>query len=411
MSDPVRVIMDSLVAVFLAMALLIVYGIDRSGRGKNDPGGEVRNDLKVNVVDESSRKAETAKKLRLVVCKTFIGKHPQTFQPLPWDDMGKLLTELGKGYDHFSLVETRDLLNPNTLEGADILFLTCHPKDPAIDLSETLRKFVARGGTLYASDWRFDDLATAFPDFVNRAQQGEGVDTPPNNPLTADVLDAGLQAALAEDRNSPDPIKSGKKLHLRFDLNRWKTAAFGGPRVTIMVHSQYKKMMHPKDSFGVQAEAPLLVKFTFEKGTVIFTSFHNEKQTSEVEKKLLQYLVFSLVTAKTDAEVANTINQGGFEAQPSNLLSAPTGKKSFERTYTSKKAGPLRFALAFRNEEGVRLALTIQSPEGKKFKWEGTSTVVLEVPDAPAGEWRYTVTAVETPYENFPFTVTIGEKK
>src|SRR5262249_52283964 len=138
-------------------------------------------------------------------------------------------------------------------------------------------------------------------------------------------------------------------------------------KVNVMVRSQYKKMLHQNDKEGIASEAPLLVTFTHGKGTVIFTSFHNEKQTSEVEKKLLQYLVFKLVTAKVDAEVASTINQGGFEPQPSNLLSAPTGKKSFERTYASKKDGPLRFALAFRNEEGVKLGLTIQSPDGKKY--------------------------------------------
>src|SRR5262249_14662384 len=151
---------------------------------------------------------------------------------------------------------------------------------------------------------------------------------------------------------------------------------------------------------------------SFGKGAVVFTSFHNEKQTSEVEKKLLQFLVFSLVTAKHDAEMAEMMSQGGtFEPGKSNLLSTAGGAKAFERTYTSKKAGPLRFGLAFNNEEGVKLGLTIQSPEGKKYKWEGSSKVVLEVPNAPVGEWRYTVTAIETPYENFPFTVTVGEKK
>jgi hypothetical protein len=33
------------------------------------------------------------------------------------------------------------------------------------------------------------------------------------------------------------------------------------------------------------------------------------------------------------------------------------------------------------------------------------------VPDAAAGEWTYTVTALKLPYPNFPFTVRIGEKK
>jgi hypothetical protein len=56
------------------------------------------------------------------------------------------------------------------------------------------------------------------------------------------------------------------------------------------------------------------------------------------------------------------------------------------------------------------LTLTIRSPDGKTFSWEGTSTVILEVPQAAVGEWSYTVAAKsETlPYENFPFTVRVG---
>ena len=34
----------------------------------------------------------------------------------------------------------------------------------------------------------------------------------------------------------------------------------------------------------------------------------------------------------------------------------------------------------------------------------------FEIPNAPAGDWQYTVTALELPYANFPFTLTVGEK-
>ena len=32
----------------------------------------------------------------------------------------------------------------------------------------------------------------------------------------------------------------------------------------------------------------------------------------------------------------------------------------------------------------------------------------LKVANAPAGEWRYTVTALRLPFPNFPFTLTVG---
>src|SRR5262249_47036927 len=153
---------------------------------------------------------------------------------------------------------------------------------------------------------------------------------------------------------------------------------------------------------GQAAVKPLLVKFPVGKGQVIFTSFHNEKQNNETEKKLLQHLVFAMVTAKVEAQVQAQLGEGGFAPQRSNLLSTPKNNPSTTKTFTNQKAGPLRIALGFRNE-GARLKLQITSPDGKRFTWEGTSTVILEVPNAPAGEWTCTITALELPYENFPF--------
>jgi len=49
------------------------------------------------------------------------------------------------------------------------------------------------------------------------------------------------------------------------------------------------------------------------------------------------------------------------------------------------------------------------APDGAKFAREGTSTFVVEVENAAAGNWRYTVTALSVPYPNFPFTLAVGE--
>ena len=52
---------------------------------------------------------------------------------------------------------------------------------------------------------------------------------------------------------------------------------------------------------GERVTAPLLAKVPFGRGTIIFTSFHNEKVNSELETKLLKFLVFAAVTAKETA--------------------------------------------------------------------------------------------------------------
>src|SRR5262249_43463411 len=104
------------------------------------------------------------------------------------------------------------------------------------------------------------------------------------------------------------------------------------------------------------------------------------------------------------------IHQGGFSTKKANLLGMSKGAPPFQGTYRHEKVGPLRFALSF-NNEGARLEFSILSPDGKSFSCERDSTVMLEVPEAKAGDWRYTVKQVRLPYENFPYKVSVVTDK
>ena len=90
-------------------------------------------------------------------------------------------------------------------------------------------------------------------------------------------------------------------------------------------------------------------------------------------------------------------------------MSVSGADPSVTRIYKSAKAGPLRFALGFENR-GAQLKLTVLSPTGQKHEQVGTSTFVIDVPDAAVGDWKYTITALKTPYDNFPYSLTIGAK-
>ena len=79
------------------------------------------------------------------------------------------------------------------------------------------------------------------------------------------------------------------------------------------------------------------------------------------------------------------------------------------KTYENKHECTLRFTLGFRGD-GAKLKFNIKSPDGKQFTKECESTMGLEVPNAVKGTWTYTVTA-SSASANFPFTVTVGEKK
>lgn len=335
--------------------------------------------------------------------------------PVFFDDMGKLLTSLGAGYK-YKEIDLDELLDPATFDEFDIIFLTCGDASkswlgakirdaergresfkvkPEVQerLRTNLRYFVERGGTLYASDWRFRLLANAFSERINWSQI-EGGKEGAKQQLLAKVVDPDLQELL------------GSNIELDFEEPGWYPSAFRGSEMTTYLEGTYRTLG------GEEATAPLLVKFPFGDagGSVIFTSFHNEKQNSELEMKLLKFLVFATVTAHQDHTITRRLIKGGFSPSSKSLLSASSESPSVTRTYKCEKAGPLQFVLGF-GDEGARLKLTITSPDGKDtYEAVKDTTFLIDIPDAAVGEWKYTVTAVKVPYANFPFSLTIGAK-
>jgi hypothetical protein len=358
------------------MALFAVYQIDKQ-RESTTTLPMPTDDLKVSTEQETNIEEVSPEPLRLAVT------------PASFDDMGKLLATLGTGYQYVTIEEAA-LEDPAALADVDVLFVTCTeaPDRTAASqtkVSQTLREFVGRGGTLYASDLRFDTLAEAFPEFVDITAVAQGK----SQDLDAEVLDPHLRELV------------GTTMRLHFDLEGWRPAAFGGPDVSTYLRGEFQT------TAGVSIQAPLLVKFRFGDGTVVFTSFHNEKQNSDAEIQLLKYLVFTTVTAKIESKVTKTMISGGFSPQEQNLLSATPESPSITHTYQHPEPSDLQFALGF-EQQGARLRLEITGPDGTRYADAGTSTFTISVPSAVAGAWRYTVTAEQLPYRNFPFTLTVG---
>ena len=389
--------LDGALALGLLAALAIVFGLDRGAKPVEAPADAP----KLQVVEAPQPKPAPVRKLRLGVTPS-----GQAF-----DDMGRLLDSLGEGY-RYQKFPLEDLLDKNKMAEFDVIFLTCsgvpvawlgakigpgerldteayEPNEKALKpVYESLNQFVSRGGTLYASDLHYTLVARAFPDYARPDQAQRGVK---DQKVNAQVVDPGLRELI------------GGEMPLQFDMEGWYPAAFAGEKLTTYLRGTYRPQM------GEPRQAAFLVKFPYHDGTVIFTSFHNEKQNSETELKLLRYLVFSAVTAEVETRVQQTLVRGGFSPAKQNLFSASAGEPSATTTYHADKAGHLQFALGFQNL-GARLKLTVKSPSGKTFEQEGESTFTIDVPAAEAGDWQYTVTAVRLPNENFPFTVTVGQK-
>jgi len=398
-TDLRRLLIDAVLGVGLLVVLALVFVIDRASSSDGGEESAETGSVEVLVEEGGDTSAGRPRSLRLAVT------------PPEYDDMGKLLDTLGSGYQ-YTQISLDDLLEAERLAQYDVVFLTCggvprkwlgrrvrqsergsagiyRAKPEIIDaIHDSFRKFVGHGGTLYASDLQFDLVAAAFPEFVDEAKAGKGeVET-----VEAEVVDPGLRRLL------------GPTIDLRFDMPAWRPAAFHGPDITTHMRGTYRL----RD--GGEQTGPLLVTFPHGEGTVVFTSFHNEAQNTEMELELLRYLVFTTVTAREERKIKRTMVRGGFSPTERNLLSASSGSKPVSQTYQCEKRGPIQFVLGF-EDQGARLRLTVTGPDGSKVEKTGTKTFTIDVDDAAAGPWQYTVTPIKIPYENFPFTLTIGQKQ
>ncbi len=307
--------------------------------------------------------------------------------PVVHDDLGSVLTRMGEGY-RFTKLRSDDVLSYESLKKYDVVFLTCadlYAKD--FQAALPLRKFVAGGGTLYASDLRGDLLQAAFPEFRARGPVLPGVP----QKIEASVTEPGLQSYLGR-----------KAIPLSFEAPDWRPAPFDPSKVTVCLKGTYR------NNLGQALSVPLLVTFQFQKGTVIFTSFHHAKNDSETVQKLLEYLVFASVNARNEARVKDLMQRTGFtpqELRPA-LVSAGDG---IHATY-AHPGGGLQIAVGFENL-GAKLKLTLRSPNGRTIEHIDRDLFLIEIPNAEPGTWHYTIAPLELPYANFPMMVSVGPTK
>jgi hypothetical protein len=391
MSISRTVAFDGAVAVALVIALGLVFIADRGRTAQPPPA--------VQVVSEPVQDPGPVVTLRLAVT------------PRQYDDMGKLLGQLGSGFS-YTPIPLESLEDVSKLVDYDVVFFTCGTdaehwlsktnlgagdrpgvhiakwNEEVLDrIREALRAYVGRGGTLYASDWRLNLIHLCFPELFD----GEDIVEGAAQTVQADVVHDGLREHLGTS-----------KVELKFDLPGWKPARFAADKATFYLRGDYR----PKTG-GERVTAPLLARVPFERGTIIFTSFHNEKVNSELETKLLKFLVFAAVTAKETAAAHKMMISGGFSPQKESLLSTSGEAQPVTSTYRNDKRRPLRFVLSFANQ-GARLALAVRGPNAETYEQEGVSTFTVDVPDAAPGDWSYTVTARKVPFPNFPFSLSVG---
>ena len=307
--------------------------------------------------------------------------------PFVHDDVARVLTEIDDGYK-FVRITKENVFSIQVLNLYDVVFLTCAELYAAdMQAAKVLRKYVELGGTLYASDLQYDRLARAFPEFQSKRPLLHGIP----QIVDATVMDKGLEAFLGRG-----------KIPLSFDAPDWRPAGFDTDKATVCLKGTYR------DTMGKEVEAPLVVKFRFHQGTVIFTSFHHTQNESAAVRKMLEYLAFSTLTARSEARVQALMRSSDFGPDALRPILVRAGQTT-EQT-CDHPGGGLQIALGFEHE-GAKLKLTLRAPDGQSIEHSEQGLFLVEVPNAARGVWQYSISPLELPHRTFPVIAAVGRTR
>lgn len=311
-----------------------------------------------------------------------------------FDDIGAILDELGYPWTE---ITDEDLTDYSKISPYDVIFANCnwHAANIAPNAVNALQEFVQKGGSLYASDYAYAYVNEAFPGFINFYDDpyiGYG------GYVEADVVDPGLANYL-----NPDAPPATIDLH--FDLGAWV------PVESVAENTQIYLRGDIETGDGPKQDSPLTVSFrpyADSPGTVIYTAFHNEEQLTEMQEKLLVYLVLIPKTSDIVDQLHQFLKDAGYDVTQTNINTINPGQTSPKFSYTLNQLGDLIFGI---NWAGSELKLSVFKPDGTLYdEVSGDSPpYMIEIKDAQAGVWQYQVTGVDVPQDNYPYVVAIGD--
>lgn len=193
-----------------------------------------------------------------------------------YDDMGAILGRLGLSYENLETVDLAD-------RSEGVVMLNCSFSwDDEVDLPK-LQTFVENGGALIASDLTCKAVESISDARFEGHNWGDAVD--------AEVVDTELADLLGRER-----------LELDFDtaLKKVRSMPSGG-----------EPLLRTVDGGDVIA-----YRSSVGRGSVLYTSFHNHSQSSEIETALLQVLMMVPIadsTGTTVRDAYSTVVYGGSE--------------------------------------------------------------------------------------------------
>lgn len=152
--------------------------------------------------------------------------------------------------------------------------------DPAASY-ETVCGFVEAGGTLVVSDWAYDLVESCWPDAIEFQgdADGGGVDAAQTGVTDTDVTAYVSDDAIAE--------ALGTSLSLSYNYSAWAVVADAASDTEVLLYGSVEYQPAADELYQSLTDAPLLVRFPVNRGSVIFSTFHWSAQNPAVAQALL----------------------------------------------------------------------------------------------------------------------------
>ena len=147
-------------------------------------------------------------------------------------------------------------------------------------------QFVQNGGSIYASDWAYDDVEQGWPDRIEFL----GDDSQPNDAQAGDqqLVNAAISdSALAAWLGSKD-----SHVDIEYDLPVWP--AIDSVDDTVSVHLSGSVNVRIGTYQDTINASPLLTSFNDGQGKVVYATFRVAKNASADMLLILQYMMYSL---------------------------------------------------------------------------------------------------------------------
>lgn len=211
-----------------------------------------------------------------------------------YDSIEDVLDRMGVEYDMTNGTSGSQhvtfLKDVDRMKEYDIIFLNCGMNDNWLnsrgEVAANIKDYVTSGGSVYTSDWSYFAFEVAFPDaidFMGDDNTPGAAYTGEAETVTADVIDANMQAVLGKNTAS-----------INYDLASWAVMESNESSATALLTGDVRYFDWNTWASGTLRDVPLAVQIKPSGGNMIYTSFHNERQTTGDMDKMLEEIILSL---------------------------------------------------------------------------------------------------------------------